>query len=177
MVFYNWVSIQPTSVYMNGNFTSLFWLVCFTWGHCILFLFINIVQYVGRWNSWNFFACNINETVIKEIGILFMLSLFIYFCWYWFFVNTIYELLALLHQWFHVGLYPAHGKYMCSYKLENIPTRFYQSKEVQQFFILNQNLWKLITFLLMMDSWCTHLNWLSRFRLCVCQYRYYSGIP
>lgn len=142
MVFYNWVSIQPTSVYMNGNFTSLFWLVCFTWGHCILFLFINIVQYVGRWNSWNFFACNINETVIKEIGILFMLSLFIYFCWYWFFVNTIYELLALLHQWFHVGLYPAHGKYMCSYKLENIPTRFYQSKEVQQFFILNQILWK-----------------------------------
>lgn len=23
----------------------------------------------GRWNSWNFFACNINETVIKETGI------------------------------------------------------------------------------------------------------------
>ena len=21
-----------------------------------------------RWNSWNFFACNINETVIKETG-------------------------------------------------------------------------------------------------------------
>jgi hypothetical protein len=21
-----------------------------------------------RWNSWNFFACNINETVIRETG-------------------------------------------------------------------------------------------------------------
>jgi hypothetical protein len=21
-----------------------------------------------RWNSWNFFACNINETLIKETG-------------------------------------------------------------------------------------------------------------
>lgn len=25
---------------------------------------------VGRWNSWNFFACDINETVIKETGII-----------------------------------------------------------------------------------------------------------
>lgn len=23
---------------------------------------------IDRWNSWNYFACNINETVIKETG-------------------------------------------------------------------------------------------------------------
>jgi hypothetical protein len=36
---------------------------------------------VDRWNSWNFFACNINETVIKETGILlFLLSWFFCLC-------------------------------------------------------------------------------------------------
>jgi hypothetical protein len=28
---------------------------------------------IDRWNSWNFFACNINETVIKETGKTFFL--------------------------------------------------------------------------------------------------------
>ena len=34
---------------------------------------ITIVLSLGRWNSWNFFACNINETVIKETGNIYYL--------------------------------------------------------------------------------------------------------
>lgn len=42
------------------------WIVWFA-------LWIVIVLWVFcRWNSWNFFACNINETVIKETGIIFV---------------------------------------------------------------------------------------------------------
>lgn len=35
---------------------------------------------VIRWNSWNFFACNISETVIKETGVI--LSMFFLKVWF-----------------------------------------------------------------------------------------------
>lgn len=50
----------------------LVWFFFFLFG----FLFVSC-----RWNSWNFFACNISETIIKETGICLlthMIPLFYY---------------------------------------------------------------------------------------------------
>lgn len=45
------------------------------------YLFIYLFICGCRWNSWNFFACGINETVIKETGLFFRLPMlhFVFF--------------------------------------------------------------------------------------------------
>lgn len=53
---------------VNYNNTAFFWI--FDLGAYIDLVCLFAREY--RWNSWNFFACNINETVIKETGAFFL---------------------------------------------------------------------------------------------------------
>lgn len=49
---------------LNKNWKVMIYVTCWFCVFC-------------RWNSWNFFACNINETVIKETGLIFFLSCYL----------------------------------------------------------------------------------------------------